>query len=108
MEELTTTVNKKLGEMNHEEIEGTQDAQQRVEEKVDKLMEMQRANEGPKQIKGCIQECVNVSLKEDREEEEEQQRRKTGLIIHRLEEEVGGGGGEESRERHRPCPCNYA
>ena len=99
VEELATVVNTVLGSRDQSaEKEKEDDTQKRVEEKVDKLMEKiekQKTEEGPRQIKGCIQQCVKATLKEDREEEEEQQRRKTNVIIHGLEE----SNGEEPEDR---------
>ena len=38
------------------------------------------------QMRGCIQEAVQITLKEDKDEELEQQKRKTSVIIHGIEE----------------------
>jgi len=89
MEDLTNALKKRLDTEEPQDTAKVEETQKRVEEKVDKLMERmekQKDDDGPKQFKGCIQECVKVTLKEDRDEEEEQQKRRTSIIIHGLAE----------------------
>jgi len=52
--------------------------------KISKQLDEQRTEK--MQIRGCIQEAVQVTLKEDKEEEEEQLKRSKNVIIHGMEE----------------------
>jgi hypothetical protein len=87
MDEITKRLDKNETGRAH----GIQDAQKRVEEKVDKLVVTMEIMEKQKQTEGhyvheCVEDAVKLQLQQDREEIEEINKRKACIIIHGLKE----------------------